>query len=158
MPARAVLHHVSIEVTDVPRSRWFYDRFLPRLGFRRFVHDEGYAGYTDGDVTWWIVHGRPARISRKPPTGDEEVIAEHFAFRVASEGEVRSVQADLEKQEVYPIFRAEEHPEFRPGYFSATWVDPDQVAIEVYTVPAGRKRSKSKPKARRSPRAKKKRR
>jgi len=57
------------------------------------------------------------------------------------------------------VFRGEEHPEFRAGYFSATWVDPDQIVLEVYTVekPATRRRTGGAKKPKRRPAAKKKR-
>jgi catechol 2,3-dioxygenase-like lactoylglutathione lyase family enzyme len=151
MPARSTLRHVSLEVTDVARTTWFYDRFLGEVGFRRFVADPGYVAYTDGDVTIWLIHERSPRMHRRPPTGEEEVIAEHLAFHVESADRVRAIEAKLAKAELYPIFRAEDHPEFTPGYFSATWVDPDQIVLEVYTVPVkAAKKKKSKP-ARRRP-------
>ncbi|MCI4368492.1 MAG: hypothetical protein L3K09_02875 [Thermoplasmata archaeon] len=128
----ARLHHVSLEVTDIRRTEFYHDRFLGRLGYRRFVRDETYLGYTNGETTLWLLRGDPPRVRRKPITGEEEVVAEHLAFAVASAGEVQKIQDDLERSEVYPTFRAEEHPEFRAGYFSATWVDPDGIVLEVY--------------------------
>jgi catechol 2,3-dioxygenase-like lactoylglutathione lyase family enzyme len=145
MAARSSLRHVSLEVSDIERTCWFYDRFFAELGFRRFVRDPTYAAYTDGDLTVWLLHDRSPRIHRKPPTGEEEVIAEHLAFHVDSPQQVQAIEDRLAKSEIYPIFRTEEHPEFRPGYVSATWVDPDQVVLEIYTVPAkGAKRRSSK--------------
>ncbi|HKV90119.1 MAG TPA: VOC family protein [Thermoplasmata archaeon] len=146
MPSTATLRHVSLEVSDVERTSWFYDRFLGEVGFRRFVKDAGYAAYTDGEVTIWLIHERAPRVHRRPPTGEEEVIAEHLAFHVDSPQMVKAIEDRLAKVELYPIFRTEEHPEFRPGYVSATWVDPDQIVLEIYTVPArAAKRRKSKP-------------
>jgi len=140
---RAVLRHVSIESHDIARSRWFYDRFLGRLGFRPFVQEATYLGYTDGELTLWVLKGVRPRVERRPPVGNEEVIADHLAFWVPSAAEVSSIQTDLEKLEVYPTFRAEAHPEFRAGYFSATWADPDQMVLEVYTV--GRAKRTTRP-------------
>jgi len=146
-----VLKHVSLEVTDVARSEWFYDRFLGRLGFRRFVRDAGYLGYTDGTVTVWFVAARTPRVHRKPPTGDEEVVADHLAFEVGSADAVRAFEQELAKSDLVPYFRGEERPEFRPGYFSAIWTDPDQVVLEVYAVgprPRARPSTKPRPKSR----------
>ncbi len=140
MVGGAVLKHVSLEVSDVARTEWFHDRFLGRLGFRRFVRDAGYLGYTNGDLTIWFLRSRSPRVRRAPPTGDEEVVADHLAFEVGSPDEVRSFEAALAKEELYPFFKGEEHPEFRPGYFSAIWTDPDQVVLEVYAIAATPKR------------------
>lgn len=159
MPGSSSLRHLSLEVGDIARTKWFYDRFLGQLGFRRFVEEAGYVAYTDGDLTLWLIHERSPRIRRRAPTGDEEVIAEHLAFHVDSAARVSAIEAALAQSEVYPVFRGEEHPEFRAGYFSATWVDPDQIVLEVYTVekPATRRRTGGAKKPKRRPAAKKKR-
>jgi catechol 2,3-dioxygenase-like lactoylglutathione lyase family enzyme len=141
LPAR--LGHLSFEVADLARTTWFYDRFLRRLGFERFVAEASYAGYRTSDLTIWFLHETPERVRRRAITGEENVVAEHLAFFVRSAGEVARVQADLEKVEIYPTFRATEHPEFHAGYFSATWVDPDQIVLEVYTIPEGSARSRT---------------
>jgi catechol-2,3-dioxygenase len=145
---RGVLHHVSLEITDVPRAQFFYDRFLVPIGFRRFVSSDSYLGYTDGGMTLWLLKSRKTRVQRHPPTGEEEVVAEHLAFRLPSEEAVRSREATLVREELYPLFRGEEHPEFRRGYFSATWVDPDGIVLELY---AFEERARKTCKASRSP-------
>jgi|HubBroStandDraft_2_1064218.scaffolds.fasta_scaffold91370_2 catechol 2,3-dioxygenase-like lactoylglutathione lyase family enzyme len=157
MPGSGTLRHLSLEVGDVARTKWFYDRFLGQLGFRRFVEEPGYVAYTDGDLTLWLIKERSPRIRRRAPTGEEEVIAEHLAFHVDSAARVSAIEAALAKSDVYPVFRGEEHPEFRPGYFSATWVDPDQIVLEVYTVetPARRRRAGGPKKPKRRAAAKK---
>ncbi|HUI38445.1 MAG TPA: hypothetical protein VLY85_02320 [Thermoplasmata archaeon] len=132
------LHHVSLEVSDVARARWFYDRFLVPLGFRRFTGGDDYVGYTDGTLTLWFLRSRRARVRRHPPTGDEEVVSEHLAFRLPSAAAVRTQEAALTRQELYPLFRGEEHPEFTAGYFSATWVDPDNIVLELYAIDKAR--------------------
>ena len=72
----------------------------------------------------------------------EEVIAEHLAFRMPSAEGVQAREAALARDEIYPLFRGEEHPEFRPGYFSATWIDPDGIALELYAVPERARRGR----------------
>ena len=142
--AVASLRHIGIEVTDIRPAREFYDRFLGRLGFRRFIAEADYAGYAGGGLSVWIVANTHPRVRRRQPTGDEEVIADHLAFWVPSRDDVRRLQDDLAREEIYPIFRAAEHPEFRPGYFSAAWTDPDESVLEVYTFPKRRSRPRSK--------------
>jgi hypothetical protein len=138
MPASVTLRHLSLEVSEIARTTWFYDRFLGELGFRRFVQEPTYVAYTNGDLTIWLLKDRSPRIRRRPPTGEEEVIAEHLAFHVESAERVTAIETKLARSELYPVFRGEEHPEFRPGYFSATWTDPDQIVLEVYSIPASR--------------------
>lgn len=139
--AAAEIRHISFEVEDIRKARWYHDRFLGRLGFHRFADDPTYLGYSNGSQTFWLLQSNAPRIRRRPPTGDEEVIAEHVAFKVGSGAEVAKIQGDLAQQEIYPIFRCEEHPEFAPGYVSATWVDSDKIVLEVYSVPEPKKRA-----------------
>jgi catechol 2,3-dioxygenase-like lactoylglutathione lyase family enzyme len=145
MAGGTTLRHLSLEVSDIARTSWFYDRFLGQLGFREFVKDADYVAYTDGDMTVWLIHERSPRIRRKPPTGEEEVVAEHLAFHVDSPARVKAIEDALAKAEIYALFRTEEHPEFRAGYVSASWVDPDNIVLEVYTVPPRKARARSKP-------------
>ncbi|HEV2429345.1 MAG TPA: hypothetical protein VGV64_05810, partial [Thermoplasmata archaeon] len=148
---KAELHHVSFEISNAAKSRWFYDRFLVPIGFRRFAGDEDYLGYTDGIVTYWLVRGAHPRIRRHPPTGEEEVVAEHIAFRLPSASDVVAREAELTRQEIYPFFPSEEHPEFRKGYFSASWIDPDGIVLELYALGGARRRSaRARPASRRS--------
>jgi len=153
MVGGAVLKHVSLEVADMARTEWFHDRFLGRLGFKRFVRDANYLGYTNGDLTLWFLRSRSPRVRRSPPKGDEEVVADHLAFEVGSPQEVQALEAALDKEELYPFFRGEEHPEFRPGYFSAIWTDPDQVVLEVYAIAATPKGRSRRPAPRKKPAA-----
>lgn len=146
-PISVRLGHICIEVSDLGRSGPFYDRFLGRLGFHRFIEEADYAGYSNGELSVWVVREPRPRVRRHPISGEEDVVADHFAFLLPSSEEVAAVQADLERIEVYPVFRFGEHPEFRPGYVSATWSDPDNVILEVYHVPAP---SASRPRKRRA--------
>ncbi|MCI4348939.1 MAG: hypothetical protein L3J93_01800 [Thermoplasmata archaeon] len=145
--AKGVLHHVSLEVSNIDRTRAFYDRFLVPIGYRRFVSEAEYLGYTDGTLTFWFLGGRHHRIRRHPPTGDEEVVAEHLAFRMPSEEAVRAREAELTRQEIYPFFPAEPHPEFSPGYFSASWIDPDQIVLELYSLPERKAKARHRTRA-----------
>jgi catechol 2,3-dioxygenase-like lactoylglutathione lyase family enzyme len=142
MPVRAELHHISLEIRDTTATQWFYDRFLGQLGFDRFATEATYLAYTDGTLTFWLMRPHNPRIRREQPNPEDEVVPEHLAFRVGTRDEVSRIEQELQKQGVYPLFRAEEHPEFRPGYFSASWVDPDQMVLEVYTTPTGKRRAK----------------
>lgn len=138
---KGVLHHLSLEVSDIARAKWFYDRFLTPIGFRRFADDADYLGYTDGGLTVWLLKSRRPRIHRKPPVGDEEVIAEHIAFRLPSAAAVAERAQALQREEIIPFFPPEDHPEFAEGYHSATWADPDGIVLELYAVNRASKRS-----------------
>ena len=65
--ASAMLDHVSLGVTDLERSKAFYDAVLKPLGVSRFYDYEGGLGYgTAADkIQFWIVRCRPPRARRR---------------------------------------------------------------------------------------------
>ncbi|HXX72709.1 MAG TPA: hypothetical protein VEI80_03370 [Candidatus Acidoferrales bacterium] len=72
--------------------------------------------------------------SAKKPSEDEFVIAEHVALLLGSRSEVDTMAACMSKHGVNPFFPREEHPEFVPGYYSVSYIDPDNNILEFYSI------------------------
>ncbi|MEN3052349.1 MAG: VOC family protein [Candidatus Methanosuratincola petrocarbonis] len=138
MAITARIGHLGIEVSDVTASRKFYDPLLGSLGFRLVGESEEYAGYSDGPTQVWIARSVPRRVSRLPPSGNEEVVSEHVAFLVEDRGVVDRVSSEMERNGFRPLFPPEPHPEFVEGYYAASFEDPDHCVIEVYSIEAKR--------------------
>ncbi|MEM2128902.1 MAG: VOC family protein [Candidatus Methanomethylicaceae archaeon] len=138
MTITARIGHLGIEVSDVAASRKFYDVLLGSLGFRLIAESEEYAGYSDGSTQVWIARSGPRRVSRLPPSGDEEVVSEHVAFLVEGRGVVDRVSSEMGRNGFRPLFPPEPHPEFVEGYYAVSFKDPDHFVIEVYAIEAKR--------------------
>jgi catechol 2,3-dioxygenase-like lactoylglutathione lyase family enzyme len=115
-----VLHHVSVEVSDLERSGAFYDALLSPLGWRRQVEGGPVIGYGLSDPVFFVSARRPAR-----PGGG------HVCF--AAKG-IPAVKASWEaaveaggKDDGAPGHR----PQYGAGYFSAYLLDPDGYRVEV---------------------------
>jgi len=134
MAITARIGHIGIEVSDVAASRKFYDALLGSLGFRLVGGSGEHAGYSDGSTQIWIARSTPRRVSRLPPSGDEEVVSDHVAFLVEGRGSVDRVSSEMEKNGFEPLFPPEAHPEFVEGYYAASFEDPDHCVIEVYAI------------------------
>jgi catechol 2,3-dioxygenase-like lactoylglutathione lyase family enzyme len=115
-----VIHHVSVEVSDLERSGRFYDAVLGALGWRRHVE-------TDEQLAWGIVNPVFYASSRgkATPGGGHVCFAANGvpAVKGAWEGGVAAGgSSDGE-----PAAR----PEYGANYYSAYLVDPDGYRIEV---------------------------
>jgi len=115
-----VIHHVSVEVSELERSGKFYDAVLGALGWRRHVESEGQIG-------WGIV--RPIfYASTRHATG-----ASSGHVCLASPG-ISGVKGAWEsgienggKDDGPPGQR----PEYGATYYSAYLLDPDGNRIEI---------------------------
>ena len=115
-----MIHHASVEVSDLERSGRFYDALFGPLGWRRQVE-------TDELIAWGIV--KPvffASASRPAGTGGGHVcfVGNRIpAVKAAWEGGVAAGGSD----DGAPGSR----PQYGPGYYSAYLRDPDGYRVEV---------------------------
>jgi catechol 2,3-dioxygenase-like lactoylglutathione lyase family enzyme len=115
-----MIHHVSVEVTDLERSGTFYDAVTGALGWRRQVEEEGRIG-------WGIV--RPilyasTRHAPGPSSGHICLASTGISgVKGAHEAGIGAGGAD----EGAPGQR----PEYGATYYSAYLLDPDGNRIEI---------------------------
>lgn len=129
-----MLDHVGFAISDLERSRRFYDAALEQLGLSiqmAVPPDEtrdgrAAVGYgKDGDPIFWI--------------GDKERVGEgtHVAFRADSREQVDAFHAAAiaagGKDNGGPGLR----PHYAPDYYAAFVLDPDGFNIEAVTYSAG---------------------
>lgn len=123
-----MLDHISITVSDIGRSRRFYEATLKPLGYRvtrdssdavGFVVPEGSEKSPDPGGDFWIVQGSP-----QPPLT-------HFAFSASSREVVDALfKAAVEaggRDNGPPGLR----PHYHPNYYAAFILDPDGYNLEA---------------------------
>ncbi|MGH2951413.1 MAG: VOC family protein [Solirubrobacterales bacterium] len=114
-----MIHHVSVDVSDLERSGRFYDAVVGALGWRRHIE-------TDDRIAWGIV--RPVFfVCRRPTQGGDG----HVCFSANS---IPAVKASWEGgldagggDDGAPGPR----PEYGASYYSAYMLDPDGHRVEV---------------------------
>ena len=74
--------HVCIEVSDIAKSRRFYDPFLKHLGFRTAMEEKDSVGFSNGSLSIFLGQATSRRVERRAPSPDEFVVAEHIALLV----------------------------------------------------------------------------
>ncbi len=109
-----MLDHVTLGVTDIDRSKRFYDRALSPLGIARLYAEENVAGYdADGKAFFWI------GLKGVSQTGA------HAAFTAADRDAVdRFYEAALAtggRDYGAPGLR----PDYHADYYAAFVLDPD---------------------------------
>ena len=90
---------------------------------------------TTKNFSVWIGELKEPRISRKAPTGEEEVVFDHIAIHVKDKDAVYGIEEVMKKAGFLALFPGQEHPQFRSGYFAVSFCDPDNYVIEICTVP-----------------------
>ena len=122
-----MIDHVSLGVTDMARSKKFYDAVLAPLGIKLFFEFDGGAGYgaAQDEVNFWI--GPPLDAERKvQPSGGSHVAFSAASRRAVDEFYRAAIAAgakDDGKPDVRPIYHA--------NYYGAFVLDPDGHKIEA---------------------------
>jgi catechol 2,3-dioxygenase-like lactoylglutathione lyase family enzyme len=131
----ASIGHIGIEVTSLNKSRKFYKTLLEGLGLKLLRDTPEYLGFNNQNFSVWIGELKEPRISRKAPTGEEEVVFDHIAIHVKDKDAVYGIEEIMKKAGFAALFPGQEHPQFRPGYFAVSFCDPDNYVIEICTMP-----------------------
>jgi catechol 2,3-dioxygenase-like lactoylglutathione lyase family enzyme len=122
-----VIDHVTFWVSDMARSKTFYDRALQPLGLRRITGDDHeFAGYgVPGKGWFWI---GPAK---EPSTGT------HIAFAAPDRATVEAFYEEAlaagGRDNGAPGLRLQ----YAPTYYGAFVLDPDSHNVEAVCYAAG---------------------
>ena len=135
MNRQAVVGHVGIEVRNLAESKKFYQALLEGLAFEVVMENENAVGFSNRTFQVWLAKPQKPRLKRKSPAGEEFIVADHLAILVQNSQVVDAVEKAMKKHGFEPLFPCEEHPEFCPGYYAASFVDPDNYVVEIYTRP-----------------------
>ncbi|UFM65348.1 VOC family protein [Paracoccus sp. MA] len=123
-----MIDHIGFPVSDLARSRAFYDRALAPLGIELLmeVTEEmtgghgAHLGYgREGKPFFWIGSGRPA------------VTGTHVAFAAADRAMVDAFHASALAAGARDNGAPGLRPEYHPGYYGAFVLDPDGNNIEA---------------------------
>lgn len=123
--------HVCLEVGDFARAMKFYRPLFRATGFKRLMGGKGWAGYGHGHLSVFISEAKPRRVTRRPPTGQEFVVADHIAFSLSSRRQVNFVAKAMARAGFKALFPAQTYPEFGPHFYAASFCDPDNSVIEL---------------------------
>ena len=124
-----MLHHVEIYVSDLKKSRQFYDVLLPKLGYQLYQEwPEGFS-YKQGPA--YIVFVQTKEKYMEPIYHRSRVGLNHLAFHAQSRKQVDELTQLLEGMGT-PILYKDRHPYAGgEGYYAVFFEDPDRIKLEV---------------------------
>jgi catechol 2,3-dioxygenase-like lactoylglutathione lyase family enzyme len=130
-----MIHHFEYNVSDLKKSRAFYDKFLRQLGWRRFMTHADVIGYTDGSLKLFLV-----QVEKRFATKQfhrKQVGLNHIAFRVGSKKKVGDFHTFLKKNKITILYGGPKDysAEYAKGYYAVFFEDPDRIKLEVVFAP-----------------------
>jgi catechol 2,3-dioxygenase-like lactoylglutathione lyase family enzyme len=126
-----MIAHVSIGVSNIDRSKRFYDAALEPLGYKCLRAARSLLGYGYGrnSIALWVVH------AERPVPADEKS-GLHFCFAAPDIAAVdafhSAAMASGGRDNGAPGLR----PIYASDYYAAFIIDPDGYRIEAYYGPA----------------------
>jgi len=120
-----MISHVSIGVSDIERSRRFYDGVLGALGYRRLFEGEGYVAYGADAPKFWV-----AQTGAVPAANAGSGL--HFCFDAPSRSAVEAFHAAALASGGADNGGPGLRPEYHADYYAAFAIDPDGWRIEAY--------------------------
>ena len=126
---RGQMHHLDLTVSDLARSKLFYELVLGFLGYR-CVKD------SDGVIVWDLtlpdgVCGIAIRPAERRREHDRYTVGlHHFAWNADSRQDVDRLHARLVEAGVTILDAPAEYPQYGAGYYAVFFSDPDGLKLE----------------------------
>jgi catechol 2,3-dioxygenase-like lactoylglutathione lyase family enzyme len=115
-----VIHHVTIEVSDLERSASFYDALLAALGWRRHTDTASRIGWGISKPWFFVTTEGPPR-----PGGQQT------CFSASGMVAVKAAWAEGVRAGGTDDGEPSQRPELGTSYYSAYLLDPDGYRLEV---------------------------
>ena len=131
---RGFVHHIDLTVTDLARSRPFYETFLGFMGYvlaEEFTDGRGYdfqcrsaAGYS----SIGIVLSQGANAARTHDRNSPGL--HHLAWHAGSREDVDAFYALLQEMGATILDAPADYPRYAPVYYAVFFADPDGLKLE----------------------------
>ena len=125
MPRVVGIDHLVLSVSDLGRSKRFYDKVLGFLGFKRKYDYPGMAGWSNGKTLFWIAAAGP-KGRKRYRKGD--VGFHHYAFELATRADVDALGAFLRENRMTVLDPPGEY--YGHHYYAVYFADPDGMKLE----------------------------
>ncbi len=127
---RGNLQHLEVNVSDLARSKVFYEGLLTWMGYDRILGESQVVGWGNGDVQVFIVSCR--KDYRQAGFHRKRVGLNHVAFRAESKEDVDSLYHDfLTPRKVRVLYGGpRQYSEYGPSYYAVYFEDPDRIKLE----------------------------
>jgi catechol 2,3-dioxygenase-like lactoylglutathione lyase family enzyme len=134
-PSSGGIHHVFLTVNDIARSRAFYGKLMPRLGYPAVWEYGGSAavGFMGAGGSLWLKP--PASAHAGETFSKDRVGLCELAFRAQSRDHVDAVAREVPGYGGTILDPPRDYPEYVPGYYAVFFADPDGIKLELVYIP-----------------------
>jgi catechol 2,3-dioxygenase-like lactoylglutathione lyase family enzyme len=134
------IHHLDLNVSDLERSRSFYDRLLTQIGFRRINlstpgEPSGLDWIAPGDRSAQFSIGLYQTTAPNKPHDRHAPGIHHLALRANRRQDVDELYRMLLEMKVEILNAPSEYPQYEAGYYAVFFLDPDGIKLEYVYVP-----------------------
>lgn len=120
-----MIDHLSFGVSDLDRSRLFYDRALAALGYRRLASGDDSLGYgAEEPVLWLLKTPRPVRSDAESGL--------HVSFKAHARDAVDAFHREALRHGGQDNGGPGLRPAYGASYYAAFVVDPDGYRLEAH--------------------------
>ena len=134
------IDHISLRVGDFQKSKAFYGKLMPFLGFKVLDEYPDAIGWTNGKTRLWIGQADAEGKKHKHRIGD--IGFHHYAFELSKRQDVFDLEAHLKKMGATIVDPAAEY--YSGGYYAVFFLDPDGLKLEGMHYPTRPKRKRKK--------------
>ena len=123
------IDHLAIRVSDLDRSKRFYDQLLGFMGFVREWEFGEVVGWNNWETMFWITQADAE--GKRHPHRTGAVGYHHYAFELESAAQVDELYAFLLEQGVEIVDPPAAYPSYGEGYYAVFFLDPDGLKLEA---------------------------
>ena len=123
------IDHLAIRVSDLARSKRFYDRLLGFMGFEREWEFGEVVGWNNWETMFWITQADSVGLRHPHRTGG--IGYHHYAFEVENAAQVDDLYAFLLEEGVEIVDPPAAYPGYGEGYYAVFFLDPDGLKLEA---------------------------
>jgi catechol 2,3-dioxygenase-like lactoylglutathione lyase family enzyme len=125
------IDHLMINANDYHKAVGFYGWLMPRIGYPQsitFNEPASMTGYYGDYGSLWVVASEPTRRGETFDKG--RVGLREIAFRAESRQQIDDLARDISSHGGRILDLPREY-DYRPGYYSVFFTDPDGLKLEV---------------------------
>lgn len=123
------IDHLTIRVSNLKRSKKFYDKLLGFMGFELEWEFGKTLGWNNGRTMYWIAEADARGKKHKHRIGD--VGFHHYAFELARPEQVDQVYELLKEMGAEVVDPPADYPDYGEGYRAVYFLDPDGLKLEA---------------------------
>ena len=125
--------HIALNVSDLEKSKLFYDKILTNVGLT-LIHSSNKSFYYVGGKTGILIQQANADKIKKLKFSQDNLGLHHFCFRMKSKEDIEQFYFLLKKIKAN-IIRGPMNGNWVKGYYYIVFEDPDGIRLEVNYVP-----------------------